>query len=39
MLSVFRMVLKSIGYKSVPVNGLPFDNHKGKKQKIDASLH
>ncbi|XP_024033729.1 NADPH:adrenodoxin oxidoreductase, mitochondrial isoform X2 [Citrus clementina] len=23
------MVLKSIGYKSVPVNGLPFDNHKG----------
>ncbi|KAF8400835.1 hypothetical protein HHK36_014137 [Tetracentron sinense] len=23
------LVLKSIGYKSVPVNGLPFDNHKG----------
>ncbi|KAJ0030697.1 hypothetical protein Pint_13221 [Pistacia integerrima] len=28
-----RMVLKSIGYKSVPVNGLPFDHGKGKKQK------
>ncbi|KAJ0091088.1 hypothetical protein Patl1_13286 [Pistacia atlantica] len=28
-----RMVLKSIGYKSVPVNGLPFDHRKGKKQK------
>ncbi len=24
------MVLKSIGYKSVPVDGLPFDHHKGK---------
>ncbi|KAJ0030701.1 hypothetical protein Pint_13225 [Pistacia integerrima] len=24
-----RMVLKSIGYKSVPVNGLPFDHGKG----------
>uniref|UniRef100_A0A2N9H213 NADPH:adrenodoxin oxidoreductase, mitochondrial n=1 Tax=Fagus sylvatica TaxID=28930 RepID=A0A2N9H213_FAGSY len=23
------MVLKSIGYKSVPVDGLPFDHHKG----------
>ncbi|KAF9603913.1 hypothetical protein IFM89_038823 [Coptis chinensis] len=23
------LVLKSIGYKSVPVDGLPFDNHKG----------
>ncbi|XAR53355.1 Adrenodoxin-NADP(+) reductase [Bertholletia excelsa] len=24
-----RLVLKSIGYKSVPVDGLPFDAHKG----------
>ena len=24
------MVLKSIGYKSVPVDGLPFDHQKGK---------
>ncbi|XP_034700723.1 NADPH:adrenodoxin oxidoreductase, mitochondrial isoform X1 [Vitis riparia] len=23
------IVLKSIGYKSVPINGLPFDHHKG----------
>lgn len=23
------LVLKSIGYKSVPVDGLPFDHHKG----------
>lgn len=27
-----RMVLKSIGYKSVPVNGLPFDHQKGQKR-------
>jgi len=24
------MVLKSIGYKSVPVDGLPFDHKKGE---------
>lgn len=30
MLSFFyRIVLKSIGYKSIPVDGLPFDHRKG----------
>jgi len=28
-ISVCRLVLKSIGYKSVPVDGLPFDHEKG----------
>lgn len=28
-LSLCRMVLKSIGYKSIPVDGLPFDHKKG----------
>lgn len=29
MCSFLRMVLKSIGYKSIPVDGLPFDHRKG----------
>lgn len=29
-LTFCRMVLKSIGYKSVPVDGLPFDHKKGE---------
>lgn len=31
MLLFCRLVLKSIGYKSVAVDGLPFDHHKGTK--------
>lgn len=26
-----RLVLKSIGYRSIPVDGLPFDNQKGEQ--------
>ena len=36
-ISVCRLVLKSIGYKSVPVDGLPFDHEKGIwKEKEDG---
>eukprot|EP00268_Persea_americana_P038081 TRINITY_DN3773_c0_g1_i14.p1 TRINITY_DN3773_c0_g1~~TRINITY_DN3773_c0_g1_i14.p1 ORF type:complete len:110 (+),score=18.96 TRINITY_DN3773_c0_g1_i14:4879-5208(+) len=32
------MVLKSIGYKSVPVNGLPFDHQKGGVPNIQGRV-
>ncbi|KAK6941495.1 hypothetical protein RJ641_026872, partial [Dillenia turbinata] len=35
---VCRMVLKSIGHKSVPVDGLPFDNHKGIVSNIQGRV-
>ncbi|KAJ6960510.1 hypothetical protein NC653_038519 [Populus alba x Populus x berolinensis] len=31
-----KRVLKSIGYKSVPVEGLPVDHEKGPGEKIDS---
>lgn len=37
MLIFCRMVLKSIGYKSVPVDGLPFDHQKGRQDAHIAS--
>ncbi|KAG1355169.1 NADPH:adrenodoxin oxidoreductase, mitochondrial [Cocos nucifera] len=46
ILLVFRLVLKSIGYKSVPVDGLPFDeyrglvpNTKGRILRLDQAEH